>query len=56
MKPKSFLFCFLLPTFSLTSVLCTLSSAQQYSLDWSAIDGGGGTSTGGVYSVTGTIG
>jgi hypothetical protein len=28
----------------------------QYSLDWSTIDGGGGTSTGGVYSVTGTIG
>jgi hypothetical protein len=28
----------------------------QYSLDWSTIDGGGGTSTGGVYSVSGTIG
>jgi len=28
----------------------------QYSIDWSTIDGGGGTSTGGVYSVTGTIG
>ncbi len=30
--------------------------AQPYSIDWSTIDGGGGTSTGGVYSVTGTIG
>jgi hypothetical protein len=32
------------------------TQAQTYSLDWSTIDGGGGTSTGGVYSVTGTIG
>jgi hypothetical protein len=30
--------------------------AQSYSVDWFSIDGGGGTSTGGVYSVTGTIG
>ena len=30
--------------------------AADYSLDWSTIDGGGGTSTGGVYSVSGTIG
>lgn len=30
--------------------------AQNYSIDWSTIDGGGGTSTGGVYSVSGTIG
>ena len=27
-----------------------------YDLSWFAIDGGGGTSTGGVYSVSGTIG
>jgi hypothetical protein len=35
-----------------------LSSArgQSYSIDWYTIDGGGGTSTGGVYSVSGTIG
>jgi hypothetical protein len=31
-------------------------TAQSYSIDWSTIDGGGGTSTGGVYSVSGTIG
>jgi hypothetical protein len=34
-----------------------VASAQaQYSIDWYTIDGGGGTSTGGVYSVSGTIG
>jgi hypothetical protein len=30
--------------------------AQSYSIDWCKIAGGGGTSTGGVYSVSGTIG
>jgi hypothetical protein len=30
--------------------------AQQYALDWHTIDGGGGTSTGGVYAISGTIG
>ncbi len=33
-----------------------LGSAQNYSINWSAIDGGAGSSTGGVYSVRGTIG
>ncbi len=43
-------------------LFCLLTSAfrplvwGQYSIDWSTIDGGGGTSTGGVYSVSGTIG
>ena len=32
------------------------AAAQTYSIDWHTIDGGGGTSTGGVYSVSGTIG
>jgi len=32
------------------------ASAQNYTLNWWTVDGGGGTSTGGVYSVTGTIG
>jgi len=36
--------------------LTTLARAQQYSIDWSTVDGGGGTSTGGVYSVSGTLG
>jgi hypothetical protein len=30
--------------------------AQQYSIDWYKVSGGGGTSTGSVYSVSGTIG
>ena len=33
-----------------------LSAAAQYAIPWHTIDGGGGTSTGGVYSVSGTIG
>jgi hypothetical protein len=35
---------------------CFRTPGQTYSIDWSTIDGGGGTSTGDVYSVTGTIG
>jgi len=31
-------------------------ASAQYSIDWFTIDGGGGTSTSGVYSVSGTIG
>ena len=34
----------------------TITHAQSYSIDWFTIDGGGGTSTGGVYSLSGTIG
>jgi hypothetical protein len=30
--------------------------AQSYSIDWYKVAGGGGTSTGGTYSVSGTIG
>jgi hypothetical protein len=30
--------------------------AQNFTITWWTIDGGGGTSTGGVYSVSGTIG
>jgi hypothetical protein len=39
-------------------IWCSVLSicGQQYSIDWSTVDGGGGTSTGGVYSVSGTIG
>ncbi len=41
----------------LTLLLLTAQSASaQYSIDWSKISGGGGTSTGGVFSVSGTIG
>ena len=31
-------------------------SGADYTIDWWSADGGGGSSTGGVYSVTGTIG
>ncbi len=34
----------------------TAAMAQNYSVDWYTVDGGGGTSTGGVYTVSGTIG
>ena len=30
--------------------------AQQYAIDWSTVNGGGGASTGGVYALSGTIG
>lgn len=43
--------------FALLLELVVISArAQTYSIDWSTIDGGGGTSTGGVYTVSGTIG
>ena len=31
-------------------------SGQAYSIDWFQVAGGGGTSTGGVYSLSGTVG
>ncbi len=37
-------------------MLVAFTAQAQYSIDWFTIDGGGGTSTGGVYSVSGTIG
>ena len=41
---------------SLALLLPVAVRAQNYSIDWFTIDDGGGTSTGGVYSVSGTIG
>ena len=49
MKTKLLLVSLLIPA-------CCLCVWGQYSIDWSTIDGGGGTSTGGVYTVSGTIG
>jgi len=47
------LFCFCL----VTSAFCLCAQAQtDYSNKWSKVSGGGGTSTGGVYSATGTVG
>jgi len=40
----------------LVLLLAQTASAQNYSIDWYKIAGGGGTSTGGVYSVSGTVG
>ena len=37
-------------------LISAVSFAQQYSIDWSKVSGGGGTSTGATYQVTGTIG
>jgi len=47
MKKLIFLFSLLVPA---------IGFAQQYSIDWYKIAGGGGTSTNGQYSVSGTIG
>src|SRR5262245_2970480 len=38
------------------SVFAGTALGQTYSIDWHTIDGGGGMSTGGGYSVSGTIG
>jgi hypothetical protein len=38
------------------SLLTLGTRAQTYSIDWNVIAGGGGTTTGGVYSVSSTIG
>jgi hypothetical protein len=41
---------------SLLAASLVSGHAQSFSIDWHSIDGGGGTSTGGVYSISGTIG
>jgi hypothetical protein len=43
--------------FGLTSLFAaSIACAQPYDLSWYTIDGGGGTSTGGSFSLSGTIG
>jgi hypothetical protein len=37
-------------------LMASIIHAQNYSIDWYKVAGGSGTSTGGVYSVSGTIG
>ncbi len=44
-----------LMTLALTAFV-SRAQAQTYSIDWYKIAGGGGTSTGGTYQVSGTIG
>lgn len=46
------LLCFII----LECFFCPGAKAQSYSIDWSTINGGGDTSAGGVYSVSGTVG
>ena len=46
------LLCFII----LSSSFCLRALGQQYSVDWFKVSGGGGSSTGSVYSVTGTLG
>ena len=54
LKPRA---CLVLLGWCLGLLLAPLAvSGQSYSLDWYKISGGGGTSTGGVYSVSGTVG
>src|ERR1039458_1945409 len=48
-------------TIKWSDIVCAVSfawnaTAQSYSIDWYKIAGGGGTSTGGTYQVSGTIG
>ena len=50
MKPLFFFGCCLIASLALSA------GAQTYDISWFSIDGGGGTSSGGTYSVTGTIG
>jgi hypothetical protein len=40
----------------LVAATLTPAHAQSFSIDWYTIDGGGGTSTGGAYQLSGTIG
>lgn len=44
------------PLIGLASAVCLGALAQNYSIDWHKTAAGGGTSSGGVYSVSGTIG
>ena len=44
------------PALFAASLLLAISAGAEYALDWSKIAGGGGSSTGSVYAVSGTIG
>jgi hypothetical protein len=43
-------------SFALLLSIAITSQAQPFSIDWYTMDGGGGTSTGGAFSLSGTIG
>ena len=45
------------PVLTLITTLIAIGVARaQFSIDWYSIDGGGGTSSGGGYTLTGTVG
>jgi hypothetical protein len=46
----------ILISITLPLVLSTPAQAQSYAITWWTVDGGGGTSTGGGYTLMGTIG
>ena len=50
MKAKLFLVGFLMSASSVWAIVF------NYSIDWSTVDGGGGTGTNGQYSISGTVG
>ena len=43
-------------TISLIFLAAALNAAAQYQIDWFTLDGGGGQSAGGAYTLNGTIG
>lgn len=45
-----------LATFCLVLLFLGFRAFAQYAVDWHTMDGGGGTSAGGAYAVSGTIG
>lgn len=51
-RGRLWLLCFII----LHSSFCPRVWGQSYSVDWSKVSGGGGSSTSGVYSVSGTVG
>lgn len=53
---RRFLTLALLAFVSIINSQLSTAHAQQYSIDWFKISGGGGTSTNGQYAVSGTIG
>ena len=57
MKTKSnFLTCAVIACALVHSAFCLRVQGQSYSIDWYKVSGGGGTSTGETYQVSGTIG
>jgi hypothetical protein len=56
LKPAFFIAAMKHITILIGLLIPSLAFAQNYSIDWYKIAGGGGTSAGGIYQVSGTIG